>query len=108
MSPDQIDPMQCYNMGHNGHGINLYGVLMILMVNLHTGGYFDGGLSVLVNSEVELCPVHSIVMRPRHYILYSLRSSHMAMVLLFLSPTFFRFMQFRLILATIHGCPTVS
>ena len=26
-------PLQCYNMGHNGHGINLYGVLMIHKMN---------------------------------------------------------------------------
>ena len=26
-------PASCYNMGHNGHGINLYGVIMIIMVN---------------------------------------------------------------------------
>ena len=25
--------LQCYNMGHNGHGINMYNVLMILMGN---------------------------------------------------------------------------
>ena len=23
--------MQCFNMGHNGYGINMYGVIMILM-----------------------------------------------------------------------------
>ena len=23
----------CFNMGHNGHGINLYGVIMTLMEN---------------------------------------------------------------------------
>ena len=28
-------PLQCHNTGHNGHGINLYGVLMILTDNLH-------------------------------------------------------------------------
>ena len=27
--------LQCYNFGHNGHGINLYGVIMTLMGNLH-------------------------------------------------------------------------
>ena len=30
--------LQCSNMGHNGHGINLYGVVMIFMGNLHAGG----------------------------------------------------------------------
>ena len=25
--------LQCFNMGHNGHGINLYGVSMTLMGN---------------------------------------------------------------------------
>ena len=44
MSPGRIVPLQCHNMGHNGHGINLYGVLMIIMGNLHTGGH-----SVLVH-----------------------------------------------------------
>ena len=29
--------MQCFNMGHSCHGINLYGVVMILMGNLHEG-----------------------------------------------------------------------
>ena len=29
--------LQCYNKGHNGHGINLYDVLIILMGNLHAG-----------------------------------------------------------------------
>ena len=32
-----------YNMGHNGHGINLYGVLMIPVGNLHAGGHSDRG-----------------------------------------------------------------
>ena len=30
-------------MGHNGHGINLYGVLMIIMSNLHAEGHSDPG-----------------------------------------------------------------
>ena len=30
--------LQCFNMGHNGHGIKLYGVVMILMGNVHAGG----------------------------------------------------------------------
>ena len=35
-------------MGHNGHGINLYGVVMILMGNLHAGGQSNiGHLSLL-------------------------------------------------------------
>ena len=37
MSPGQIVPLQCHDMGHNGHGINLYDVLMR---NLH-GGHYD-------------------------------------------------------------------
>ena len=34
----KLSGLQCFNMGHNGHGINLYGVVMILMGNLHAGG----------------------------------------------------------------------
>ena len=35
-------------MGHNGHGIKLYGVAMILMENLHAGGQSNlGNLSLL-------------------------------------------------------------
>ena len=40
--------LQSYNMGHNGHGISMYGILMILMGNLHAGGHSAGGLSFLV------------------------------------------------------------
>ena len=29
----RMSGLQCFNMGHNGHGINLYGVSMTLMVN---------------------------------------------------------------------------
>ena len=29
----RMSGLQCYNMGHNGHGINLYGVSMTLMEN---------------------------------------------------------------------------
>ena len=40
--------LQCYNMGHNGHGINLYGVIMTLMGKLHAGGQsILGHLSLL-------------------------------------------------------------
>ena len=38
-----LSGLQCYNMGHNGHGINLYGVLMIIMGNLHAWGHSDRG-----------------------------------------------------------------
>ena len=45
MSPGQIvpppPPLQFLSMGHNGHGINLYGIRMILMGNLHTGAHSD-------------------------------------------------------------------
>ena len=41
-----------YNMGHNGHGINLYGVIMTLMKNVHAGGHSIGHLS-LVHRECE-------------------------------------------------------
>ena len=29
--------VECHNMGYNGHRINLYGVFMIIMGNLHAG-----------------------------------------------------------------------
>ena len=29
----RMSGLQCFNMGHNGHGINLYGVGMTLMEN---------------------------------------------------------------------------
>ena len=29
----RMSGLQCYNMGHNGHGINLYGASMTLMGN---------------------------------------------------------------------------
>ena len=43
MSPGQTPPpIQCYNMGQNGHGIKLYGVFMMLRDNLHAGGPGQG------------------------------------------------------------------
>ena len=41
--------LQYYNVSHNGHGIILYGVLIILMGNYLAEGHFDWGLSVLVH-----------------------------------------------------------
>ena len=36
-------------MGHNGHGIYLYCVIIIIMMdNLHAEGILAGGLSILV------------------------------------------------------------
>ena len=29
----RMSGLQCFNMGHNGHGINLYGVSMTIMGN---------------------------------------------------------------------------
>ena len=29
----RLSGLQCFNMGNNGHGINLYGVIMTLMGN---------------------------------------------------------------------------
>ena len=29
----RLSSLQCYNMGHSGHGINLYGVIMTFMGN---------------------------------------------------------------------------
>ena len=36
MSPGQRSPLKCYNIGHNGHRINLYDVLMIILDNIQT------------------------------------------------------------------------
>ena len=45
----RLSGLQCYNMGHNGRGINLYDVRIILMGNYHAGGHYDRGRSVLVH-----------------------------------------------------------
>ena len=47
--PARLSGLQCYNMGHNGHGINLYDVLMILMGNLNAVDILTRGPSVLVH-----------------------------------------------------------
>ena len=39
----RLSGLQCYNMGHNVHGINLYGVIMTIMGHLHTGGQSSFG-----------------------------------------------------------------
>ena len=40
----RLSVLQCYNMGHNGHGINVYGVIMTLYLgNLHACGQFYVG-----------------------------------------------------------------
>ena len=44
--------LQCFNMGHNGHAINLYGVAMILMGNLHAGGQSSLGHLSLVHRHL--------------------------------------------------------
>ena len=43
MSLTRLSGLQCYSMGHNGHGINLYSVVMILRGNLHAGGQSNPG-----------------------------------------------------------------
>ena len=49
----RMSGLQCYNMGHNVHGINLYGVIMTLMGNLHAGGQSSlGQLSLLHRSFI--------------------------------------------------------
>ena len=40
-------------MGHNGHGINLYGVLMIPTGNLHAGGIVTGDSQTYHNGMSE-------------------------------------------------------
>ena len=55
MSPGQIVPLQCHNMGDNGHEINMYGVLMICMDNLHVWGNLTGAFSVLLHRHLASC-----------------------------------------------------
>ena len=44
----RLSGLLCFTMGHNGHEINLYGVVMILMGNLYAGGQSNlGNLSLL-------------------------------------------------------------
>ena len=55
--------LQCFNMGHNGHGINLYCVIMTLMCiimykseDIHLNNFFDARSAeeiILVNIEGE-------------------------------------------------------
>ena len=39
----RLSGLQCHNMGHNSHGIYLYGVRMIIMKHLNAGGHSDRG-----------------------------------------------------------------
>ena len=49
----RLSVLQCYNMGHNGHGIKLYGVIMTLMGNLHAGEQYNlGHLSLLHRCDI--------------------------------------------------------
>ena len=52
--------LQCFNMGHSGHGINLYGVVMTLMGNLHTGGQSNLGYLSLVQRH-GLCDLGHVI-----------------------------------------------
>ena len=36
-----LSGIQCHNMGHNGQGINLYGILIIPIGNWHAGGHSE-------------------------------------------------------------------
>ena len=40
-----------FNMSHNGHGISLYSVVMILMGTLHAGGQYNLGHLSLFRRE---------------------------------------------------------
>ena len=43
----RLSGLQCYNMGHNGHGINLHGAIMTLMGYVHACGQSNlGRLSI--------------------------------------------------------------
>ena len=48
----RMSGLQCFNMGHNGHGINLYGFSMTLMGNLHAGGQSSLGHLSLVHRSL--------------------------------------------------------
>ena len=47
----RMSGLQCFNMGHNGNGINLYGVSMTLMGNKHAGGQSSLGHLSLVHRD---------------------------------------------------------
>ena len=47
-------------MRHNGHGINLYGVIMNLMAFNMQEGILTGGLSVLVHRQAAVFAEHLI------------------------------------------------
>ena len=52
MSKARLSVLHCYNIGHNGHRINLYGVIMTRVGNLHAGGQSSlGHLSLLHRSQ---------------------------------------------------------
>ena len=56
MSLASLSGIQCYNIGHNGHGIILYGIHMIIMGNLHAEEHSDRG------TPSPSTPVHIITM----------------------------------------------
>ena len=45
----RLSGLLCFNMGHNGHGINMYGVIMTIMGNIHAGGQTSLGHLSLVH-----------------------------------------------------------
>ena len=50
----RLSGLQCINMGHNGHALNLYGVVMILIGNLHADGQSNlGHLSLVHRNQIE-------------------------------------------------------
>ena len=54
----RLSGFQWFNMDHNGPGINMYGVVMILMGNLHSGGKY---------SVVHLSLLHRYHTRAPHF-----------------------------------------
>ena len=52
----RLSGLQCFNMGHNGHGINLYGVIMTLMGNIHAGGQSSLGHLSLLHRYIQTIP----------------------------------------------------
>ena len=51
----RLSSLQCYNMGHNGHGINLHGLIMTLMGNEHAVGKSSLGHLSLVHRHHIWC-----------------------------------------------------
>ena len=65
MSQARLSVRQCYNMGHNGHGINMYGVIMTLMSNLQAGG--QSSLNIKSNMGILIQFVEHLIHYQKYY-----------------------------------------